>query len=221
MIESPTILCVLEQDTWRTQQMSQPLGRTNPLDLFLTRDAQLGGEVMRHLFYAGLSHRGGVMRVPLSAMFIIAAGTATAVLSAACGGDDAVGPPPDPPPMLTTINGYVRSFVDSTPVPGLRVTACEEYTYYDQSQGKLVTTVKELKSATSQPDGAYQLFFRASCRILSHVYLTVRAVPSPTHMVRDVTPEGSIGLVCKVPDIQADLWVGPSPVGLPRSCPWE
>jgi hypothetical protein len=149
---------------------------------------------------------------------LIAAGTATAVLSAACGWDDAAGPPPDPPPMATTFRGYVRSAVDSTPVPGMLVTACERYTAYDRSQGVFVTTQTVVGSDRSELDGAYQLFSRPSCRILSHVYLTVRAVPSPTHMVRDVTPDGALGLVCEIPDIQADLWVVPSPVGLPRRC---
>jgi hypothetical protein len=98
------------------------------------------------------------------------------------------------------------------------VTACEEYTEYDRSQEVFVTTPTVVGYARSELDGSYKLFLRASCRILSHVYLTVRAVPSPTHMVRDVTPEGAIGLVCEVPDIQADLWVVPRPVGLPRRC---
>lgn len=110
----------------------------------------------------------------------IAAGTATAFLSAGCVGGDGVGPPPDPPSMATTIRGYVRSAVDSTPVPGMVVTACEEYTEYDRSQGVFVTTPTVVGYTRSELDGSYQLFLRASCRILSHVYLTVSAVPSPT-----------------------------------------
>lgn len=149
---------------------------------------------------------------------MIAAGTATAILSAACDGLDAAGPTSDPPPMATTIRGYVRSFVDSTPVPGLRVTACENYIYYDRSQETIVTTVTELGSVFSQFGGTYQLSFRASCRIGSSVYLVVSAVPSPTHVVRNVTPDGAFLRVCEGADIQADLWVEPSPAGLPRSC---
>ncbi len=139
-------------------------------------------------------------------IMLIAAGTATAVLSTACGGDPPSGPIPDPQPMATIVQGYVRSYADSTPVSGLRVTACEDYTRWDQAKRDVVTTYKEVASFGSQLDGSYNLSFTASCRLGSHVFLTVAARPGSSHWVRGVTANGRF---CDRPDIPADLWVKP------------
>ena len=155
------------------------------------------------------------MRV-LPSITLIAAGTATAVLSTACGGDPPSGPPPDPPPMATIVQGYVRSYADSTPVSGLRVTACERWLGWDPIREAFRETYKELASSGSQGDGSYNLSFTASCRLASSVFLTVAARPGSSHWRRAITSNGRI---CDQPDIQSDLWVEtPAPIGY-KTCP--
>ena len=160
------------------------------------------------------------MRV-LPSITLIAAGTATAVLSTACGGDPPYSPPPDPPPMATIVQGYVRSLADSTPVSGLRVTACE-YTFPPLIAPEIPQPAyKELAWTDSRPDGSYNLSFTASCRSGSSIFLTVAALPRSPSRVRATTSNGqpinvNTPWFCDLPNIQADLWVEPNAT---RGCP--
>ena len=161
------------------------------------------------------------MRV-LPSIKLIAAGTATAVLSTACGGDPPYSPPPDPPPMATIVQGYVRSYADSTPVSGLTVIACE-YTSPPLSAPELPQPAySQLAWTRSRPDGSYNLSFTASCGGISLVRLTVAARPGSSHFERTVTSNGqpvsSGAWFCDLPDIQADLWVEPQ-AGHVKTCP--
>ena len=148
---------------------------------------------------------------------LIAAGTATAVLSTACGSDP-IGPSPPGPPMFTTIDGVVRfmnPWVDSIPVPGVVVRAMETTRTYN-GDGYPTSSTIEVASVRADSNGAYSLSFTASCdgsgrihtqtfsyRLAVGVYQVSTLEPGDTGRIRMLTG------VCDIPAIQYDLWVWP------------
>ena len=152
-------------------------------------------------------------------IMLIAAGTATAVLSTACGSDPG-GPSPPGLPMFTTIDGVVRfmdTWVDSIPVPGVVVRAMETTRTFN-GDGNPTSRTIEVASVRADSNGAYSLSFTASCVGPGHVHeqsftywLDVdnyRVYPfEPSNVGRVRTLNG----VCDIPAIQYDLWVSQEP----------
>ncbi len=153
----------------------------------------------------------------LPSIMLIAAGTATAVLSTAClpGSDGGPsGPGPEPPPMFTTIDGVVRRAdslrVDSIPVPRVVVRAFKT----------LITTTADfevnsrrtqLDITTTGPNGEYHIEFTASCEQFQSGALRPKySLVVESHVILPLGfGSGHIEGVCTVPNIRFDIWVLP------------
>ena len=159
-------------------------------------------------------------------IMLIAAGTATAVLSTACGSDPSGVSSPGPP-MFTTIDGVVRFmdtlpvisgpvWVDSIPVPGVVVRVMETTFTYLQDPAGLTTHVIEVASVRTDSNGAYSLSFTASCDGPGpmHAQTWFYWFDVDNYQVNTFDPSGVGGgrmvhEVCDIPAIQWDLWVLP------------
>ena len=151
------------------------------------------------------------MRVPLSAILIMAAGAAGAVLSAACGGDGGgdggseggMGPSLA---MSIAIHGVVRSEADSTPVAGAVLRA---YRIMAASSPDI-----ELASVTTASNGAYSISFSAQCESSAFMLPYALKLDYPHHHVTSSTcPIRSCTLwplpreACARGDWPLDIWV--------------
>ena len=139
-------------------------------------------------------------------IMLIAAGTATAVLSTACESDGDTSGPSPLAPMFTTIDGVVRSadsvWVDSIPVPGVVVTTVEAF--HGRDDGRTIFAFPA--QTTTGPNGEYHMEFTAHCRERSSYFLTV----NPPYFLRPldgIGNRGSLPGACTVPNIRFDIWV--------------
>ncbi len=141
-------------------------------------------------------------------IMLIAAGTATAILSTACGEGDPGGLDP-PTTMFTTIDGVVRSadsaWVDSIPVPGVVVRAWQAFhPNPPRDDGQVLQG--RVARATTGPNGEYHIEFTASCLRGFGYYLTIDA-PYYWRPTGYSGNPGSLRGVCTVPNIRFDIWV--------------
>ena len=146
----------------------------------------------------------------LPSIMLIAAGTATAVLSTAClpGSDGGPsGPGPDPPPMFTTIDGVVWLVdplrMDSIPAPRVVVLAFKRLSTITPDFD-LNTRRTQLDITTTGPNGEYHLEFTASCEQNPHSGTLEPRYSLVVESHRMLS--GSISnVVCTVPNIRVDI----------------